>query len=69
MGGALELWAGAAALGGSTQLSAGSGDGMGKLLADYPVIALVLGPVLLLAGIAVILIAWFPNLDEPKAPE
>jgi hypothetical protein len=59
LGGAMQLWVAKLAMTGEAQLRAVSGDGMGKLMEQFPVIALIMGVILLLAGIGAACTPWF----------
>jgi hypothetical protein len=64
LGGVLQLWVAKLALAGEVQLRAATADGMGKLMEQFPVIPLVMGVILLLAGIGWAIGSWFMKPEK-----
>lgn len=58
LGGAMQLWIAKQAMAGEVQLRAVTGDGIGKLMEQFPVIPLLMGGSLLLAGIGAACHPW-----------
>ncbi len=70
LGGLLNLGLVALAVAGVVQLRAAAGDGLGELMADYPVLALIPALILVAAGVGLVLWpcrVWWGALRRPAA--